>query len=175
MPEGCPKVGMGAIDVGQAVTNPVGTAIGLVTGSLFKTSAAGPNAAAAASVAGEVARGNLAAIKATYKRATYIQTASSAQPWKDLLATIPQDQVDVALVHPGIPEEWVMGVAPEQVLGLVRQFAVYPAGGSTPTGTRLGASGGATLGAGVGSSPIVMLAVAGAVLAVVLKPARRRR
>lgn len=164
----------------------VGTAAGSVIGglisSVFKQSAAGPNTEAAKAVLPLALAGNLAAVKAIAKRATYIATETSAAPWKAALIAVQQvhpEWVTAALNAPGIPEEWVMGVDPTQVLPLVQRYAVYattnPATGvvstsTTPTNTQHAALATASMGGWVGG-----VILAGVAVGFLVKRPRGRR
>lgn len=186
---GCPKVGFGdagssiGAAAGTAVLGPgAGTVVGSIAGSLFHTSAAGPNAAAANQVAPEVARGNLAAVAATITR-DGIQTQSSKLPWASLLATIPQNLVDAAnQAFPG--NNWPIfgAIDPTQVYPTVIRLAKYynPATGEvTTTKPTTFAAGGGNLAGLMGGGSLPMLLLAGGGLFLLTKlvgsPRRRRR
>lgn len=186
---GSPKIGMGdttGATVGTAVLGPgIGTAVGSVLplASVFHTSAAGPNTDAAKAVLPLALQGNAAAIKAIYKRATYIRTVSSAAPWKDALAAIQvshPEWVQAALSMPGIQEEWVVNVAPEEVLPAVQRYNLFvTGGGGSATGSQVPGTN-VTRASAVPTGSLVTLALIGAGAFALSKvfgggPRRRRR
>lgn len=103
-----------------------------VVKDVFHSSAAGPNTDAAKAALNLALGGNLTAVKAIYKRGTYIQTQSSAQPYRAALSAIQAQHPEFLAVPgakdgpglPGVPEEWIMGVAPEQVVPLIQMHSV---------------------------------------------------
>jgi hypothetical protein len=96
-----------------------------LAGSIFKSSAAGPNKDAAQQVYPEAAAGNLAAIAAFITRAG-IHTVSSAAPWQAGLASLQADHPDwVSQAQP--LSSWAIygAIPPEQVLSAVMAHAQY--------------------------------------------------
>lgn len=123
-------IGAAAGSVIPVIGTAAGSIIGTITGGLFHSSAAGPNAAAANAVAPEVAKGNLAAVAAVITR-NGIQTQSSLAPWKALLATIPPGLIAAANAQfPGNNWSIFGAIDPSQVLPTVQRLAVYATPGS---------------------------------------------
>lgn len=107
----------------------VSAGAGLVK-SVFTKSAAGPNKDAAQAVLPLALAGNLAAVKAIYKRATYMQTRTSAAPWQAALSAIRAQHPEYLAVPgatdgPGlpVPEEWIVNVRPQDVLPMAQRYA----------------------------------------------------
>lgn len=117
--------------------DPVSGGLSLATsliGDVFKTSAAGPNADAAAAVWPEVQKGNLAAVAAFITR-DGINTQSSKLPWANGLAQIPQALINAANeAFPGNNWATFGAIDPSQVLPTVQRLAKYAATSSTTAG-----------------------------------------
>lgn len=123
-------VGAAAGSVIPVIGTTAGSIIGTLTGGLFHSSAAGPNAAAANAIAPEIGRGNLAAVAAAVTRKG-INTQTSKAPWVALVATIPPALIAAAsAAFPG--NQWATfgAIPPEAVLPTVQRLAVYATPGS---------------------------------------------
>lgn len=124
----------------------------------INTSDAPANADAAKAALALAEGGSLTAAKAIYKRAQYIQVATSAQPWKDALNKLRADHPEFSPFYGDnkppapVPEEWVLNVAPGDVNALILQHpSQYTGGAQGPTGSPNAptATGTNTLSAGV--------------------------
>lgn len=120
--------------------DPVSGGLSIATsliGDVFKTSAAGPNADAAAATWPEVQKGNLAAVQAFIVRGSDIQTQSSKLPWFNGLQQIPQALINAANAKfPNPSQNWTIfgAIDPTQVLPTVQRLASYQSTSSTTAG-----------------------------------------
>lgn len=120
-------VGAAAAIVGVPVVGTIAT----LAGDVIHTSSAGPNqdAVTALTPLALASNPNVVAWKATYKRATYITVQADktewAALWSQIVAKFPMAATiagDGPSKPPGVPEEWILGVAPEAVLPQVQQI-----------------------------------------------------